>query len=234
MARSSHDPPRNRSVMRFRGAQAFKSTPRSRRLSTFYPRCNKHSKNYQAWNNHSKSEVLSQQLGLPVGFLVGRRHPGRRRMSAAITRNHRLAGPQVEKAVAVAHASARGYTRPSPMPKLKELMSRSVENAHGCSPARTNRGWACDRISVKPDLDRTADRAGANTTTSAARPRPSPPSTGGVRERRCRRARSAPWRSRARYRQRRTPRDRLTGKSSALGAARPDARPLQRSPPGPV
>jgi hypothetical protein len=44
---------------------------------------------------------------LPVGFLVGRRYRGKRRMSAAITRNYRLVGPEVEKAVAAGLASAR-------------------------------------------------------------------------------------------------------------------------------
>jgi hypothetical protein len=43
-------------------------------------------------------------------------------MSAAITRNYRLVGPEVEKAVAAGLASARWYAPPIGRAELKELM----------------------------------------------------------------------------------------------------------------
>ena len=66
-------------------------------------------------------------------------------MSTTITRNYKLVGPEVEKAVAAGLASARWYAPPIGRAELKELMRRADENAHGCSPARMNRGRACDR-----------------------------------------------------------------------------------------
>jgi len=63
-------------------------------------------------------------------------------MSAAITRNYRLVGPEVEKAVVAGLASARWCTPAIGRAELKELiMRRRGENAHrsSCHRVRSSR-----------------------------------------------------------------------------------------------